>query len=106
MWTRRTEDLKGQKLSQLLQTARVAAGEPQIIGAKEPCVVISHGGVRAADARDAMTPHLGRWLVENARGLGDIDLPPRAKDRPIPFDDWSGRGDRGDDGSSDCSTRM
>jgi len=30
-------------------------------------------------------PHLGKWLVENLAGLGEIELPSRADDRPDPF---------------------
>jgi hypothetical protein len=37
---------------------------------------------------DAEKPHLGRWLVENLGGLGEIELPPRDDDRPSPFADW------------------
>jgi glycine oxidase len=33
-------------------------------------------------------PHLGKWLVENLSGLGEIELPSRGDDRPIPFADW------------------
>jgi len=34
-------------------------------------------------------PHLGKWLVENLSGLGEIELPSRGDDRPVPFADWS-----------------
>ncbi len=34
-------------------------------------------------------PHLGRWRVENLRGLGEIELPSRHEDRPSPFADWT-----------------
>jgi glycine oxidase len=43
---------------------------------------------RAADlafARAAGEPHLGRWLVQNLWGLGEIELPSRQDDRPDPF---------------------
>ena len=30
-------------------------------------------------------PHMGRWLVENFRGLGEIELPSREESRPSPF---------------------
>jgi len=33
-------------------------------------------------------PHLGRWLVENLAGAGDLELPSRAEDRVDPFADW------------------
>jgi hypothetical protein len=31
--------------------------------------------------------HRGQWLVEHLRGLGEIELPYRKDDRPIPFAD-------------------
>ena len=43
---------------------------------------------RAADlafAQAAGEPHLGRWLVKNLSGLGEIELPSREDDRPDPF---------------------
>ena len=43
---------------------------------------------RAADlafARAAGEPHLGRSLVQNLSGLGEIELPSRQDDRPDPF---------------------
>jgi glycine oxidase len=42
---------------------------------------------RAADVvlRGEEERHLGRWLVENLRGLGEIELPSREEDRPSPF---------------------
>ena len=83
MWT--VQEAKA-KLSEVLQRART--GEPQIIGAQDPCVVISVAEYEGlTHARNH--PHLGRWLIENAPRIGDIDLPPRNKERPIPFDDWS-----------------
>ena len=73
------------KLSNLLQRAR--AGEPQIIGTKEPCVVISMDEYKRLKGLEEK-PHLGKWLVENLRGLGEIELPSRKDHRPIPFSDW------------------
>lgn len=73
------------KLSQALQRAR--EGEAQIIGTQEPCVVISMAEYKRLSARDE-EPHLGRWLVENAPRVGDIELPPRERERPVPFADW------------------
>jgi hypothetical protein len=67
---------------------RVDAGGPQFIDAARPYVVISKAEYERL-ARAGNRPHLGRWLVENAPRIGDIDLPPRAKYRPIPFDDGS-----------------
>jgi len=67
--------------------SRASEGEPQIIDGRQPCVLISRADYeRLTGHRNA--PHLGQWLVENAPRIGDIDLPPRAKDRPVPFDDW------------------
>jgi prevent-host-death family protein len=79
MWT--VQEAKA-KLSQVLQRAR--DGEAQIIGAQDPCVVISMAEYKRLAAKDE-EPHLGRWLVENAPRIGDIELPPRSKDRPDPF---------------------
>jgi prevent-host-death family protein len=83
MWT--VQDAKA-KLSQVLQRAR--SGDAQIIGAQEPCVVVSLAEYERLK-RGSNSPHLGQWLVENAPRVGDIDLPPRTSDRPVPFDDWS-----------------
>jgi prevent-host-death family protein len=83
MWT--VQEAKA-KLSQVLQRAR--AGEPQVIGAQEPCVVISLDEYKRLTAR-AEEPHPGKWLVENLAGLGEIELPPRDDSRPIPFADWT-----------------
>jgi prevent-host-death family protein len=83
VWT--VQDAKS-KLSQVLQKAR--DGEAQVIGTQEPCVVISMAEYERLQ-RAGNRPHLGRWLVDNAPRIGDIELPPRAKDRPVPFEDWS-----------------
>ena len=67
--------------------SRASEGEPQIIEGRQPCVLLSMADYeRLTGRRNA--PHLGRGLVENAPRIGDLDLPPRAKERPIPFDDW------------------
>jgi prevent-host-death family protein len=79
MWT--VQEAKA-KLSQVLQRAR--DGDPQIIGAQDPCVVISMEEYRRLSARRE-EPHLGRWLVENTPRIGDVELPPRDKDRPDPL---------------------
>jgi prevent-host-death family protein len=83
MWT--VQEAKS-KLSEVLQRAR--DGEAQIIGSKDPCVVISLEEYQRIKAREE-EPHLGRWLVENLRGLGEIELPPRHEGRPSPFADWT-----------------
>jgi len=79
MWT--VQEAKS-KLSQVLQRAR--DGEAQIIGAQEPCVVVSmaeYDRLRTGQEE----PHLGRWLVENTPRIGDLELPPRGNDRPDPL---------------------
>jgi prevent-host-death family protein len=83
MWT--VQEAKA-KLSQVLQRAR--AGEAQVIGAQDPCVVISLEEYKRL-TRSEEKPHLGRWLVENLAGLGEIELPSRDNDRPSPFADWT-----------------
>jgi len=66
------------ELSEILRRAR--AGEPQVIGAQNPCVVVS-----AETYEEAMSPHDGRWLAEVAGRVGfDIPLPKRDEDRAAP----------------------
>jgi prevent-host-death family protein len=69
------------KLSEILRLAR--AGEPQIIGSEEPCVVVS------ADQFERLWQprHLGRFLIETAPRGAELELPPRGSDRPDPFPD-------------------
>ena len=74
------------KLSSVLKRAR--EGELQIIGTKDPCVVISMIEYKRLTSLQER-PHLGRWLVENLRGLGKIELPSRDESRPSPFADWT-----------------
>lgn len=63
------------ELSEILRRAR--AGEPQVVGAQNPCVVVS-----AKTYEEAMAPHDGRWLVELAGRVGfDIETPGRGEDR-------------------------
>ena len=70
------------KLSEILRRAR--AGEPQTIGSKDPCVVIS-----AAEFERLTKPrkHLGRFLIESAPRGPELELPPRMPDRGSPFED-------------------
>jgi prevent-host-death family protein len=82
MWT--VQEAKA-KLSQVLQRAR--NGEAQIIGAQDPCVVISMEEYRRLSARDS-EPHLGKWLLENLAGVGEIELPSRHEDRSDPFEEF------------------
>jgi prevent-host-death family protein len=67
-------------LSEILRKAR--GGSPQVIGAQDPCVVIS---LETYQDRVAGAEHDGRWLVEMTSRLGcDIPLPPRGEDRDGP----------------------
>jgi prevent-host-death family protein len=71
------------KLSELLRRAR--RGESQIIGAQEPCVVLSMADFNELQ-RKAGAVHLGRWLVDNTpRGLV-FDAPERSGGRGNPFE--------------------
>jgi len=83
MWT--VQEAKA-KLSQALQRAR--EGEAQVIGAHDPCVLISMEEYRRLTARTA-EPHPGKWLVRTLGGLGDIASPPQEESRPSPFADWT-----------------
>jgi prevent-host-death family protein len=67
------------RLSEVMRRAR--AGEPQIIGSREPVVVIS------AEQFKAVRPkrHLGSFLIETAPRGAPIELPPRGPDRGDPF---------------------
>jgi prevent-host-death family protein len=83
MWT--VQEAKS-KLSEVLERAR--RGEAQVVGARDPCVIISMAEYERLRGRDD-EGHLGRWLVENLGGLGEIELPPRTETRPSPFAGWS-----------------
>jgi prevent-host-death family protein len=83
MWT--VQEAKS-KLSEVLDRAR--KGEAQIVGTRDPCVVMSMVEYERLRGRASDEPHLGRWLVENLRGVGAIELPSRREDRPSPFADW------------------
>jgi prevent-host-death family protein len=69
-------------LSEVMRRAR--AGEPQIIGSRQPVVMIS------AEQFEAVRPkrHLGRSLVETAPRGTPIELPPRGPDRGDPFSEF------------------
>lgn len=67
------------RLSEVMRRAR--AGEPQIIGSRDPCIVVSAKQFTAGRPRR----HLGRWLVESAPRGEPIELPPRGSDRGDPF---------------------
>ncbi|WP_162146196.1 type II toxin-antitoxin system prevent-host-death family antitoxin [Inquilinus limosus] len=79
MWT--VQDAKAQ-LSEILRRAK--AGEPQVIGTQDPCVVISANTFKALT--QGQDQHLGRWLIEHAPSGIEIDLPPRGESRVDPFD--------------------
>jgi prevent-host-death family protein len=69
------------RLSEVLRRAR--AGEPQFIGAKDQCVIIS------AEEYQRLKPsiHYGRFLLESVPRGADLALPPRGTDRGDPFAD-------------------
>lgn len=69
-------------LSEVLRRAR--AGEPQFIGTRESCVVISADLYQEyRKVIEKAHGHDGRWLLERAAEVGfDIPLPSRAEDRP------------------------
>jgi prevent-host-death family protein len=69
------------RLSEILRRAR--AGQPQTIGSRDPCVVVSSEQFAQMQQRR----HLGRWLLANAPEIGDLELPTRRGSRPDPFDD-------------------
>jgi prevent-host-death family protein len=72
------------RLSEILRRAR--AGEPQRIGEKDACVVVSDAEWRRLNREKAEEGvHLGRWLVENAPRGEPIELPPRGPDRGDPI---------------------
>jgi prevent-host-death family protein len=71
------------RLSEILRRAR--AGENQVIGAKDPCVVLAKSKYDDL-RRKAGKVHLGRWLVQHAPKV-DFDPPERTSGRPNAFED-------------------
>jgi prevent-host-death family protein len=67
------------RLSEVMRRAR--AGEPQIIGTRDPVVVVSANDFERARPKK----HLGRMLVETAPRGTPIELPPRDSGRGDPF---------------------
>lgn len=67
------------RLSEVLRLAR--AGKAQVIGAQEPCVLIS------MQEYERMRPkeHLGRALLAIGERAGGVEFesPPRGPDRPV-----------------------
>lgn len=71
------------KLSEILRRAR--AGEPQMIGTEEPCVVVSEQAWRRASRSG---DDFGKWLVRTAPRGAPPTLPKRAGTRrQDPFSD-------------------
>lgn len=70
------------RLSELLRRAR--AGERQIIGSQNPCVVLSLDDFKDLQTK-AGEAHPGRWLIRNAPRGADFEPPSRSDDRPDPF---------------------
>jgi prevent-host-death family protein len=69
------------KLSEILRKAR--AGEPQVIGTEEPCVVVSERDWASATAHG---DELGRWLVDKTPRGSALQLPRRGgTNRGDPF---------------------
>jgi prevent-host-death family protein len=94
MWT--VQEAKA-KLSEVLKRAK--QGEPQVIGAQDPCVVISMDEYKRLSIHEE-EPHLGKWLVENAPGGFELELPSREDDRPDPFAWFEGVAKPSDGGSA------
>lgn len=67
------------RLSELLRLAR--AGKPQVIGAQEPCAVISMEEYERTRPKE----HLGRALLAIGERVGGVEFepPPRGSDRPV-----------------------
>ncbi len=68
------------RLSEVMRLAR--AGKPQIVGTRDPVVVVSakdFAGTRPGK-------NLGRFLVDTAPRGEPIELPPRDHGRSDPFD--------------------
>jgi prevent-host-death family protein len=74
MWS--VAEAKAQ-LSEILRQAR--KGDPQFIGAQDPCVVIS---LATYQTKIAEADHDGLWLVKQTQRLAcEVPLPPRSEDR-------------------------
>ncbi|MGH6933188.1 MAG: type II toxin-antitoxin system prevent-host-death family antitoxin [Dongiaceae bacterium] len=68
-WTVQTAKAK---LSEVLRRAR--AGQPQVIGTADPCVVVSAAGWRRATRA---SDDFGPWLVKTAPRGAPLELPKR-----------------------------
>jgi prevent-host-death family protein len=71
------------RLSEVLRLAR--AGEPQVVGAQDSCVVISV----AEYERTRPKEHLGRALLAIGERVGGVEFeaPPRGPDRSVTMPD-------------------
>jgi len=71
-------------LSTLLRKAR--AGEPQIIGTRDQCVLVS-----LSEYQKKKRLPLGTWLIQEGAKVGlregDVILPPRDNGRPVSIGD-------------------
>ena len=81
MWT--VEEAR-MNLSTVLQRAN--EGEPQMIDAGDPCVVLSVVEFNALMER-SHPPNLGQWLVKNVPRDTEFQLPRRLGDRFVAFGD-------------------
>ena len=82
MWTEQEASAKFEDVLRRAQT-----GEVQVIGVTDPCVLITLAEYQRL-TRSVDEPHFGRWLIANAPRIGDLELPPRDKERPNPFADF------------------
>ena len=98
MSTQRSEETREHKVwtiaeakARLSEILRLAESEgPQRIGARKSFVVVPED-VWQKRTRSEQVP-MGRWLVENLRGLGPLELTDRNEpepERPIPYADWT-----------------
>lgn len=67
------------RLSEVLRLAR--AGEPQVIGTQDPCVVVSMAEYERTQPRK----HFGRALLAIGARVGEVEFeaPPRGPDRDV-----------------------
>lgn len=75
------------RLSEILRLAESEG--PQRIGMRKSFVIVPEADWLDSEPQPPMP--MGRWLVENLRGLGPLDIPDRKDDpeRPIPYADWT-----------------
>jgi prevent-host-death family protein len=87
MWS--VQDAKSH-LSEILRRAR--AGEPQTIGTRDGCVVISaEEFARLNEVQKTVGEpklHLGQWLIANSPKVDDFVLPERKPGRSSPFESF------------------